>query len=51
MMTAHVKRTYQIVKQLCLTVAVAAFVALDMLSAETGGVIARFWTLGQNQGQ
>ena len=36
MMTAHVKRTYQIVKQLCLTVAVAAFVALDMLSAEPG---------------
>lgn len=36
MMTAHVKRTYQFVKQLCLTVAVAAFVALDMLSAEPG---------------
>lgn len=34
MITAHVKRTYQFVKQLCLTVAVAAFVALDMLSAE-----------------
>ncbi len=36
MMTAHVKRTYQIVKQLYLTVAVAAFVAFDMLSAEPG---------------
>ena len=36
MMTAHVKRTYQIVKQLYLTVAVVAFVALDMLSAEPG---------------
>lgn len=33
-MTENIKRTYQFVKQLCLTVAVAAFVALDMLSAE-----------------
>lgn len=33
-MTENVKRTYQFVKQLCLAVAVAAFVAPDVLSAE-----------------